>query len=206
MRAYIYWDLVVNSGWGLLAPVFAIFLLEKVAGGNIVEGAKIVGFATFFYWATKSVIQIPIGNYLDKNHGEIDDFWFYVVGTLMTAFVPIGFLFATAAWHIYALQTFHAIGMSLIIPSSYAIVIRHTDKGREAYESSLDSTLLGIGVGVAGALGGVMVAYTGFTMIFLLTSLLNFISVLFIFPVRRDMLEKMPQGVHELPITKDIIE
>lgn len=199
MRAYIYWDLVVNSAWGLLAPVFAIFLLEKIAGGNLVEGAKIVGFATFFYWGTKALLQLPIGHYLDKNHGEIDDYWFYMAGTIMTAFVPIGFLFATVAWHIYVLQILHAIGMSLIVPASYAIFIRHTDKGREAYESSLDSTFLGVGVGVAGALGGLMAGYTGFTMIFLLTSLFNFVAVLFLFPMRRDMLPKMPQNVHLLP-------
>ncbi len=202
MRAYIYWDFVVNAGWGLLAPVFAIFLLEKIAGGNIVEGARIIGFATFFYWATKSVLQIPIGNYLDKNHGEVDDFWFYVAGSIITAFVPIGFLFASAPWHIYVLQIFHAAAMSLVIPSSYAIFIRHTDKGREAYESSLDSTLLGVGVGIAGALGGIMAGYMGFTAILLLTSLLNFVAVLFLFPVRADMLPRMPQGVHKLPAGK----
>jgi len=202
MRAYIYWDFVVNAGWGLLAPVFAIFLLQNIAGGSIIEGAKIVGFATFFYWATKSVLQIPIGNYLDKNHGEIDDFWFYVVGTILTAFVPLGYLLAFAPWHIYGLQIVHAGAMSLVVPSSYAIFIRHTDKGREAYESSLDSTLLGVGVGVAGALGGIMAGYAGFTVIFLLTSLLNFIAVLFLFPVRKDMLTKMPRGVHRIPTSK----
>ncbi len=203
MRAYIYWDLVVNSAWGFLAPVFTIFLLEKIAGGNFIEGAKIAGFATLAYWITKSILQIPIGNYLDKNHGEIDDFWFYVVGTLITAFVPIGYIFSHLTWHIYGLQILHAVGMSMVVPSATAIFIKHADKGREAYESSLDSTLLGVGVGIAGALGGIMAAYLGFTMLFLLTSLLNFVAVLFIFPVRRDMLSKMPRGVHEFPINKE---
>jgi hypothetical protein len=203
MRAYIYWDLVINSAWGFLAPVFTIFLLEKIAGGNVIEGVKIAGFATLAYWITKSILQIPIGNYLDKNHGEIDDFWFYVVGTIMTALVPIGYLFSYLPWHIYALQVFHAIAMSMVIPASYAIFIRHTDKGREAYESSLDSTLLGVGVGITGALGGIMAAYLGFTLLFLLTSLLNLVAVLFIFPVRNEMLPKMPQGVHKLPTGND---
>lgn len=201
MRAYIYWDLTINSAWGLLSPVFAIFLLEKIAAGNVLEGTKIVGFATLFYWVTKSVLQIPVGSYLDKNHGEIDDFWFFIIGTTMTAFVPLGFLFAHLAWHIYALQIFHAIGMSMVIPSSYAIFIRHTDKGKEAYESGLDSTFLGLGAGVAGAIGGIIAGYIGFASIFLLTSLFNFIAVLFVFPVRGDMLPKMPQKVHKFPIS-----
>lgn len=202
MRAYIYWDLVVNSAWGLLGPVFAIFLLEKIAIGNLVEGAKIAGFATLYYWLAKAIFQMPIGNYLDKNHGEIDDFWFYVIGTIITGFVPFGFLFASHPWHIYLLQVLHAIGMSMVIPSSYAIFIRHVDKGREAYESSLDSTLLGVGVGITGALGGIMAGYLGFQLIFILTGIFTFVSVIFIFSVRKEMLPRVPRNIHEFPIQK----
>ncbi len=204
MRAYIYWDVVISSAWGLLGPVFAIFLLEKVAVGNIAEGAKVAGFATLFYWITKSILQIPIANYLDKNHGEIDDFWFFVSGVFITALAPLGFLFAYLPWHIYALQIFHAIGMSMIIPSSSAIFIRHTDKGKEAYESGLDSTLFGIGAGITGAIGGILAGYVGFNLIFILTSTFSFISLIFIFWVRKDMLPKVPRNIHKFPIQKKL--
>ena len=197
MRAYIYWDFLVNSGWGLLAPVFAIFLLQKVAGGNIIEGTRIAGFATLFYWMTKAVLQIPIGNYLDNHSGEIDDFYFYVVGIFITGLVPFGFLFAFLPWHIYALQVLHAVGMSMVIPSSYAIVIRHSDKSREAFEGSLDSTLAGIGAGIAGAIGGIMAGYIGFQVIFILTGISTLASVLFIFQVRANM---TPKGRRKKPI------
>ncbi|OGZ67544.1 MAG: hypothetical protein A3C58_02230 [Candidatus Staskawiczbacteria bacterium RIFCSPHIGHO2_02_FULL_34_10] len=205
MRAYIYWDLVINSAWGLLSPIFAIFILQTIAVGNIARGAEIVGFATLFYWVTKSILQIPIGNYLDKNHGEIDDFWFYIIGTIITALVPFGFLFSYLPWHIYALQILHATGMSMIIPSSYAIFIRHTDKGREAYESGLDSTLFGIGAGITGAVGGIMVGYLGFKLIFILTGTFTLISLFFIFPVRKDMLPRVPRKIHEFPVEKNIL-
>ncbi len=203
MRAYIYWDFVINAGWGLLGPVFAIFLLEKIAVGNVAEGAKIAGFATLFYWMTKAIIQMPISTYLDKNHGEIDDFWFYVIGSAMTGLVPLGFLFAYLPWHIYGLQIFHAIGMSMVIPSSYAIFIRHVDKGKEAYESGLDSTLLGVGAGITGAIGGILAGYIGFQLIFVLTSVLTFISILFLFSVRKDMLPKMPKAVNREAPSQD---
>lgn len=206
MRAYIYWDLVINSAWGLLAPVFAIFLLERIAVGNVAEGAKIAGFATLFYWGTKSILQIPIGNYLDKNHGEIDDFWFYVIGVIITGLVPFGFLFSYLPSHIYILQIIHATGMSMVIPSSYAIFIRHVDKGREAYESGLDSTLLGMGAGIAGAIGGIMAGHFGFQLIFILTGVFTLISVLLIFYVRKDMLPRVPKKIHEFPVSKDALE
>lgn len=199
IKAYIYWDLVINSAWGLLGPVFAIFILQTITIGDMASGAKIVGFASLFYWITKSILQIPIGRYLDKNHGEIDDFWFYIIGALITGLVPFGFLVSSLSWHIYALQVFHAIGMSMVIPSSYAIFIRHTDKGREAYESGLDSTLLGVGAGITGAVGGVMVAYIGFQIIFVLVGVFTLLSVLFIIPIRKSMLPRAPQEIHGIP-------
>src|SRR6185369_16008161 len=103
-----------------------------------------------------------------------------------------GFLFSYLPWHIYALQVLHAIGMSMIIPSSYAIFIRHIDKGQEAYETGLDSTLLGVGAGIAGAVGGIMAGYIGFRLIFILTGVFTFISLFFLFWVRHDMLPKVP--------------
>ncbi len=206
MRAYVYWDLVVNSAWGLLAPVFAIFLLQKVAMGNVAEGARVAGFATLFYWITKSLLQIPIGQYLDKTPGEMDDYWCYVIGILLTGLVPFGFLFAYLPWHVYVLQVFHAVGMSMVIPASYAIFIRHTDKGKEAYESGLDSTLLGVGVGITGALGGILASYIGFQLIFVLTGVFTLVSALFILPIKRDMLPKVPEGIHQMPVQKILPE
>jgi hypothetical protein len=202
IRVFIYWDVAINSAWGLLSPVFAIFLLEKIATGNLIEGAKIAGFSTLFYWITKSIVQLPIANYLDKNHGEIDDFWFYLVGNIITGLVPFGFLFSYMPWHIYALQVIHAVGMSMVIPSSYAIFIRHIDKGREAYESGLDNTLLGLGAGIAGAIGGIVAGYIGFQMIFIATGIFTLISTFFILPMKKEIQPKVPQRIHKLPVEK----
>jgi len=206
IKAYIYWDLFINSAWGLIGPVFSIFILQNIAAGNLVEGTKIAGFAMFYYWIIKSILQIPIGNYLDKNHGEIDDFWFFVVGTIITGLVPFGFLLAHSPWHIYALEALHALGMSMVIPSSYAIFIRHTDKGKEAFESGLDSTMLGLGAGITGAIGGVVVGSWGFSLIFVLTGLFTLLSAVFIFFVRADMQPKVPRGIHKFPLSKDVFE
>lgn len=200
IRSYIYWDITINSGWGFLAPIFSIFLLENIAIGNVSQGAKIAGLATLFYWTTKAIIQIPIGIYLDKNHGEKDDFWFYLVGTIVVGLVPFGFIFSYLPWHIYSLQIVQAIGMSMIIPSSYAIFIRHVDRGREAYESGLDSTLLGLGAGVTGAIGGILAGYIGFELIFVLTGVFTLLSALLIFPIRKNMLPEVPRKTHKFPV------
>jgi len=187
IRIIIYWDFLINSAWGFLGPVFAIFIVQDITVGAAEKGAKVAGFAALFYWGIKSILQIPIGKYLDKNHGERDDFLFMVIGTFLTGLVPFGYLISYLPWHIYFFQVIHAIGMAMVVPSSYAIFTRHIDRGKEAFEWSLDSTVLGVGMGITGAFGGLVAAYFGFKIIFILTGLLTMGSLFLLFLIRKEI-------------------
>src|ERR1035437_1102656 len=115
MKTLVISDLFLNLGWGLLSPVFAIFILGKIAENSPLQAAEIAGLSALFYWIPKSFFQIPIGIYLDKNHGEKDDFWFMIVGMLIISCVPIGYLLSFAPWHIYLLQVIYAAGMAMVL-------------------------------------------------------------------------------------------
>ncbi|MCX6721999.1 MAG: MFS transporter [Candidatus Staskawiczbacteria bacterium] len=190
IRTIIYWDLYFNSAWGLINPVFAVFIMHNITSENVGKAAEVAGFAALVYWVLKSFLQIPIGAYLDKNHGEHDDFIFTLVGTIICGLVPIGYIFASLPEHIYLLQGLFAIAMSMLIPSSYAIFTRHIDKGKEAVEWSLDSTVLGFGAGITGALGGIIAGRFGFTSVFILASILNFVAAFSFLAIKRHMSSK----------------
>jgi len=198
IRIIIYWDFFFNSAWGLLGPIFAIFIVQKITFQNTAQGAEVAGFAALIFWALKSFLQIPIGGYLDKNHGEKDDFLFMILGTFMTGLVPFGFIFSSIPEHIYLLQVLHAIGMSMIVPSSYAIFTRHIDKGKEAYEWSVDSTILGFGVGATGAIGGLMVSRFGFSAVFIIAGALNLISAFLLLIIEKYMSPRTIR-LHKIP-------
>jgi hypothetical protein len=183
-------DFFLNLGWGLLSPIFALFVLEKITIGNPAKAAEVAGFSALFYWISKSLIEIPIGHFLDKNDGERDDFWFMVVGTALTAIVPIGYLFATQPWHIYAFQIVHAIGMAMTLPSWLAIFTRHIDKGREAFEWSMETTSIGTGAGIAGGLGGIVAGAFGFKILFFSVSLLTIFSAVLLLLVKNNVSKK----------------
>lgn len=187
-------DFFLNLGWGLLAPVFAIFIVQNIAMDNISQAAEVAGFAALFYWITKSLFEIPFGYYLDKHHGEKDDLWFMIIGTLLTALVPIGFLFSSEPWHIYLLQMLHAIGMAMSLPSWLAIFTRHIDKGKEAFEWSMETTSIGAGAGIAGGLGGIMAGVFGFQVLFIFVSIFTLIAgFLFLF-IRKDIFVRDRDG------------
>lgn len=204
IRIMITSDFFLNLGWGLLSPIFAIFIVQRITIGSSFEAARIAGLAALCYWMTRSMLQIPIGRYLDKNHGEKDDFWFMVTGTFIAGFIPIGYLFSFLPWHIYFLQIIYAIGMSMVIPSWLAIFTRHIDKGKEALEWSMESTFLGAGAGIAGGLGGIIASTFGFNVVFIFVSSFTFLSVILLFFIKNELYAKPKDQKVVLPIKPTI--
>lgn len=183
IRTLIASDLIVFSAVGLLSPVFAIFIVNNIEGGD----ARVVGIAVGIYWITRSLVQIPIGVWLDRTKGEYDDFWAMVLGLALASITPIGYLFATVPWHLYALQAFHAIGMALTIPSWGGIFMRHIMRGKEAETWSVESASLGIGTGIAGIIGGIIVDRFGFAPIFIVVPVLGLAGAALLLLVKKDL-------------------
>ncbi|MFH1780406.1 MAG: MFS transporter [Candidatus Nealsonbacteria bacterium] len=173
-------DILLQSGWGLIGPIFAIFLTRQIKGG----GLEMVGFVAATFWITKSIVQPFIAHSLDSKNGERDDFNLLVIGMFLANLVPIGYFFSTQIWHIFVLEFFRGLCMACVIPSWYGIFTRHINKGWEAFSWSLDSTGIGFAAGFAGAFGGILATIVGFKMVFLLTSVFGLLSSSLLFFIR----------------------
>lgn len=184
-------DLALYSASGFLVPIFAIFITDQIEGGDI----KVAGFAAAVFWITKSILQLPIGRYLDKNHGEKDDFYFMVFGGFLATLVPFGFIFSRLPWHIYGLQFIYAIGMACTVPPWSAIFTRHIDKSKEAFEWSLEETGMGLGAGITGALGGILASKFGFNMVFITVGIMALISAFILIFVYRFIIPKTKEKI-----------
>ncbi|MDP2951306.1 MAG: hypothetical protein Q8N55_02885, partial [bacterium] len=81
IKAMVFSDLVLLFGWGLIDPIFAVFVLNSIKGG----GVKVAGIAIGIYWLTKSLAMVPIARFLDKTQGEKDDFYAIIGGIFISA-------------------------------------------------------------------------------------------------------------------------
>ncbi|MFH1671459.1 MAG: MFS transporter [Candidatus Portnoybacteria bacterium] len=175
-------DIALVGGFGFIAPIFAIFLTERIEGGNI----EVAGYAAAVYWIVKSLIVIPIGRYLDKNHGEKDDFWFIVIGNILASLVVFGYIFSRLPWHIYVLEGLYAVGAAMNIPAYTAVFTRHIDKGKEASDWGIRSSLIGLGAGASGALGGIIANKFGFDALFIGVGIFVLLSAALPFFIKRE--------------------
>lgn len=196
IRTLIIGDFMTNAGFSVFAPIFALFFTGQIEGGTLAN----VGFAAAITQIFKSVLQIPIAKFLDKNHGEYDDFYSLIFGSFIVASVPFLYIFASKVSHIYLIQAIYGIGMSFVIPPWYAIFSRHLDKQQESTEWSLDSVTIGIAVSSAAALGGVLATRFGFTRVFLIGGILAIMGAIQQIRIYRDLRGKVPRGqVNPLP-------
>mgnify|MGYP001587283234 CR=1 FL=1 len=69
-------DFVFNFAFGLLGPIFAIFILDNVPGSSL----KVIGLATSFYWISRSLSTVPLSRFMDKTDAERDEYYFSLVG------------------------------------------------------------------------------------------------------------------------------
>lgn len=197
-------DVFLLTGMGFVSPIFALFINENIVSDPS-EAAKVAGFSVAIYWGIKSLLEIPIGNYLDKNHGERDDVIFVILGNIIATFSVFGYIFSSSASHIYLIQLLYGVGMAMNIPAWTAIFTRHIDKGREAFEWAARSTIVGLGAGASGALGGVMVSIFGFDLLFVLVGFFVLLSSIILFLILWEISPR-DKKVPRVPETKGLQE
>jgi hypothetical protein len=184
-------DLAFWSGWGLVTPIFAIFIVERIEGGSVF----IAGAASAAYWIFRSLFRVPVSFFLDKCSGEKDDYWFLTVGLFIASLVPFGFVFATKPIHIYILQVVYALGVATSASGWSPIFTRYLDRGREATQWGLSGSSYGIGIGITGMIGGWAVMRFGFNPVFITVGVMGLLGVIFLLCLKDDIKGVFDKGI-----------
>lgn len=176
-------DIFMLSGWGLINPIFAVFVTNQVRGGNV----EMAGLATMVFLLTKSLFQVPIAWIIDRKKGEIDDFWVMIIGSLIISLTAFFYIFARTVSHIFLIQFIAGFGTALSYPTWMAIFTRHVDNHREGFEWSIYYTTTDLGGALVAGLGGMIANYLGFQPLFLLVGFLSLLGTAFLFVFYRDL-------------------
>src|SRR3990172_10506088 len=162
IKRFIMADVALFAGWGFLDPLFSVFIINEIAGASLVT----IGAVVSIYWILKSLIQIPVAILLDKTNGEKDDFYVLIGAIVLLGIAAFGLTLATKVWHIYFIQILKAVAFGLYIPAYTSLFSHHLDKGHFSLDWSLDSTSVGLAMGVTGFFGGVIVTVFGYDAVF----------------------------------------
>lgn len=184
----IFAQFIFTVAANLSVPLFALFIVRDIGAA-----AAAVGFASAAYWVAKSILQLPIARWIDKNHGEIDDYYSLLLGLAITTSGIFLFYFARELWHVFAIQLLIAVGDAFAVPPLYAIFTRHIDSGREGFEWTLQSSFsVGAGAALGGTLSGILVGLLGIRPLFLINATLMLIGLVILLFLKPYIRPKVP--------------
>lgn len=187
----VFSDFILDVGAALIGPLFALFIVQ-----NVGAPVTVVGFSVAIYWITKSIFQLPVARYLDKNHGEIDDYYSMLGGLMLTIVAVYLFYFVDAVWQIYALQFIIGLGYAFVTPPTFAIFSRHLDKDQEAFEWALRSSFAaGAGSAIGGALSGILAITIGIRPIFIIYGTFLLIGLIILIFLRPYIKPRVPKDI-----------
>jgi MFS family permease len=192
IKFFVMSDLMLWGGWGLISPIFAIYLVEEIPGATIATAGGVVAV----YWIVKSLVQLPVAVALDKHQGEKDDFYTLIFSLVLAGFSALAFLLVKDIFSLYVVSFLHGLAFGLYAPAWSGIFSRHMDKDHFAFDWSLDSTTIGLASGVAAFIGGWLATAFGFSVVFILASVFSFFSALLLLMVP-DLV--MPKATIKIP-------
>lgn len=180
-------DIFVITGFGLLAPIIAIFIKEGITGGTIFT----VGFASTIFLVTKSIIQLPFSRYVDSHDRKVR--WL-VLGTFIMAVIPFIYIFATKIQHIYIAQVIYGIGAGVVYPTWLGLWSTHLDKKHESFEWGVYATFVNIGTAITAATGAGIAQVFGYAYTFILSGIMALVGcfILFLLEQKKEKPSKVP--------------
>ena len=179
IKYFVMADLMLFGGWGFVAPIFSIFIIDEIEGGTLV----VVGMSSAVYWIARSVIQPFIANKLDKEEGDKDDLYILMLGLVLVGITAFAFTLVKGVLALYVVQAVHGVAMGMYSTPWSAIFSRHLDRHRQAFDWSIDKATVGITVAFTSFIGGWSASRFGFDVTFIAAGVLSLVAAGIVFVV-----------------------
>ena len=182
IRYLVISDFFINFAFGLLAPIFAIFILKNIEGGSL----RVIGLAAACYWIARTLTTVPLSRLMDRTDGERDEFYFVIVGTFIMSSLPLFYLLVSLPWHIYVIQLLLGIANSMAVPGWRILFTDHIDRGKTGFEWSLEDIAIGLSVGTSAYIGSILADKFCFQVVFIMLAIFGYISTIILSALKKD--------------------
>ncbi len=173
VKAYIISEAFLWSAWDFVIPIFSIFVVKNIPGGDIQTAA--LGYSV--YLITRVVFEIISGRLLQKG-GDRKKFIMTMVGMVCLSLGYFGFAISKNILQVFTFYAVLGIGLGIASPAKNSLFSIHLDKNKEATEWSLTDAVSFICMALATALGGFIAASYGFPALFILAAVVNILGLI----------------------------
>lgn len=163
----------------LLGPLYAIFA-EKF-DSNV--------FSISASWSL-FMISATFFTYLVKKYGDRikENEYLLLIGYVIRILCWIGYIFIASFWQLLVIQVILGISEAVSSPAFDTIFAKHLDKNKEIDEYATWKIYEKISIALSTLIGGFIVQYASFDLLFVSMSLVATFSVIYIYKQDRELL------------------
>src|SRR3989304_977797 len=184
-------DILILSSFGLIGPIFAIFIIENLEGGSVVAA----GLSTTIFLVVKSVVQMPLSRYfIDKEKHKTHSL---LLGTLLILSVPFIYFSAKSVNTIFIAQAVYGLGAAMAYPAWFSLFTTYIDSKHKGFEYTLWSTGVGLGAAAAAFFGAKIADVLGFRPLFFVVGVIAFLGFLLLIVLDRWEMKKRRESPKE---------
>lgn len=173
VKAFIISECFLWSAWNFIIPIFAIFALNNITGGKIELAAS--GYSIHLVF--RVIFELIFGKYLSRSNDN-RMLKIAILGILTITASYIGFIFTNTIAMFFFFYAVAGVGFGIVSPAKNTLFSTHLDKDKESIEWGVSDAMVFIAIALAAALGGFIAGQYGFRVLFILSAIINTISII----------------------------
>jgi MFS family permease len=168
VKAFIISEAFLWAAWNFVTPIFGLFIVNKINGGNI----QIVALTFSFYLIVRVIVELIVSKKM-SNFSDRKKIKTAILGLIIISVSYIFFAFTSEVYQLFLIYALTGVGLGIASPAKNSLFSCHLDKNKEPEEWGTYDAITFIGMALSTALGGFVAAQYGFESLFLAASLLN---------------------------------
>ena len=176
--------LVADNIWlfgeGMFGPLLAVF--AQRIGGDILQ----IAWAWATYLVVQGILAILIGRYFDRLKRESSKELLMLIGFVLNAIFTFGYILVHSTASLLLVEVGLGIAAALATPTWDALYATHTgDSNNKGISWGLEDGLSQISTGLAIVVGGLIVSFYSFNILFGIMGVLQIIATVVQFRILR---------------------
>ncbi len=165
-------DLFIWSAWNLVQPFLAIWTVSQIQGAGAIQ----IGVGTMIYFIGGSLVTSPLGRFMDKHKGLMDETVSLALSGIVRGVAIIMMTAIATVNSYYLLQFILGITQSLDFIAWRVLFTHNIPKKETGNKWSWYSTLMAFGLGISSVVGGFITEMYDFNDVFMLAGVLTIIG------------------------------